>query len=88
MAGPNVYICERCIDDAGRLAAHDAGEPTHASLKVVDQHRSASCSLCQKQRADVDRLMAGPGARICTTCLALCREIEEEERTTLGLDRP
>jgi hypothetical protein len=32
-------------------------------------------------------MISGPGARICTDCLTLCREIEEEERTTLNLDR-
>ncbi|MBV9278694.1 MAG: hypothetical protein JOZ41_01305 [Chloroflexi bacterium] len=88
VTGPNVCICERCIDEASRLAAQDAGEPAHASLNVVDQHRSASCSFCGKQRAVVDRLIAGPTARICSACLALCREIEDEERATLHLDQP
>jgi hypothetical protein len=88
IAGPNVYICDRCVDQAGHLAAGDAPGSTQAPLSVVDQDQTVTCSFCGKQRADVDRLIAAPVARICTACLALCREIEEEERATLNLDRP
>jgi ATP-dependent Clp protease ATP-binding subunit ClpX len=49
--------------------------------------QTATCSFCGKRRADRTRMIAGPGARICTDCLILCREIEAEERTTLNLDR-
>jgi hypothetical protein len=87
IAGPNVYICERCVDQAGRLAAGDALGLTQTSLSVMDQDQTVTCSFCGKRQANVDRLIAGPGARICTNCLTLCREIVAEERTTLNLDR-
>jgi hypothetical protein len=88
IAGPTVSICERCVDQAGRLAIGDAPGSTHASLWVVDQDETVICSFCGQRQADGARLIAGPGARICTACLALCREIEEEERATLNLERP
>jgi hypothetical protein len=88
VAGPNVYICERCVDQAGRLATSDAPVSTQASLSVADQDQTVTCSFCGKGQAEGTRLIAGPDARICTACLALCREIEEEERATLNLDRP
>lgn len=87
IAGPNVYICERCVDQASRLATGDAPGSTHTSLSVAGQDETLTCSFCGKKRAEVDRLIAGPGARICTACLTLCREIDAEERATLNLDR-
>jgi hypothetical protein len=88
IAGPNVYICERCVDQAGRLATGDAPSSMHASLSVADQDQTVTCSFCGKRQADGTRMVAGPGARICTECLVLCREIEEEERAKVLLDRP
>jgi hypothetical protein len=88
VAGPNVYICERCVNQAGRLADHDDSRASQTSLSVVDQDHTVTCSFCGKRQGEGTRLIAGPGARICTECLVLCREIEDEERTTLNLDRP
>jgi ClpX C4-type zinc finger protein len=36
------------------------------------------CSFCGKTRAQVDRLVAGPGVFICDRCVALCNEIISE----------
>jgi ATP-dependent Clp protease ATP-binding subunit ClpX len=47
----------------------------------VPGDQGGACSFCGKERADVERLItAGPAAMICEGCLALCREIQEEER--------
>jgi ATP-dependent Clp protease ATP-binding subunit ClpX len=38
------------------------------------------CSFCGRSQAEVQRLIAGPGAvYICDECVELCREILEEE---------
>jgi len=87
IAGPNVYICERCIDDASDLAMDEAPGSSRGSLSAVSQDQAATCSFCGKRRADGTRMVSGPGARICTECLTLCREIVEEERATLNLDK-
>src|SRR5579859_3235437 len=57
------------------------------SMSVADEDESATCSFFGKRRADGTRMFSGPGARICTACLTLCQEIEQEERATLNLDR-
>lgn len=45
---------------------------------------SYRCSFCGKSRQQVRRLIAGPGAvYICDECVDLCREIIEEERSSL-----
>jgi hypothetical protein len=78
IAGPGVYICENCTADASRLA--DGGDigTLHAPLSVVAEDQAAPCSFCGKRRPEVDRLIAGPGALICTDCLTICREIQAE----------
>jgi len=88
IAGPNVDICERCVDQAGRLAAGETPGSAHASLSVADQDQAVTCSFCGKRQAEGTRMIAGPGARICTECLILCEEIQDEERATLNTDRP
>jgi hypothetical protein len=84
VAGPGVYICERCTEGAGRLRdPHEMEEPP-AQLKIVPGDRAASCSFCGKRRADVERLVAADsGATICTACLALCDEIQAAEKDAL-----
>jgi ATP-dependent Clp protease ATP-binding subunit ClpX len=42
------------------------------------------CSFCGKSQDQVQRLIAGPGGvYICDECIDLCREIIEEEQTTI-----
>ncbi len=41
------------------------------------------CSFCGKPHTEVERLVAGPGVRICNECVALAEGIIEEHR-----DRP
>ncbi len=43
------------------------------------------CSFCGKSQDQVQRLIAGPGGvYICDECIDLCREIIEEEQTTVS----
>ena len=80
VAGPGVYICERCTNDASQLAGPSGGEPadTPITLVTADQHH-ATCSFCGKKRKDVEHLAASQTAAICSQCLALCREIHAEQ---------
>ncbi|MEZ5409650.1 MAG: ClpX C4-type zinc finger protein [Acidimicrobiales bacterium] len=67
IAGPGVYICDRCIAAAvDRLAPRD---------------QDVRCSFCGKHGGQVPALMDRDGGipRICSECLALCNEIIEEE---------
>ena len=41
--------------------------------------KNVRCSFCNKSQNDVKTLIAGPGVYICNECVALCREIVEEE---------
>ena len=45
------------------------------------------CSFCGKHQDQVKKLIAGPGGvAICDECVALCREIIDEEFS--GMPRP
>jgi ATP-dependent Clp protease ATP-binding subunit ClpX len=37
-----------------------------------------NCSFCDKNRTEVQTLVAGPGVCICDECVALCVEIVDE----------
>lgn len=67
IAGPGVYICDRCIRAAsGRLAPCD---------------HEARCSFCGKHGGQVATMMDRDARipRICSECLGLCNEILDEE---------
>jgi hypothetical protein len=52
--------------------------PTNRSTRA-----SYRCSFCGKSRDQVQRLIAGPGGvYICDGCVALCRQIIEEEQAS------
>jgi Clp amino terminal domain, pathogenicity island component/ClpX C4-type zinc finger len=78
VAGPGVFICDRCVQDATELGAREPTRSPSTPLKVVADE-AAVCGFCGKRAEEVERLVAGPEALICGECLALCREIHEEE---------
>ncbi len=43
------------------------------------KEKNVRCSFCNKSQNDVKTLIAGPGVYICNECVALCREIVEDE---------
>ena len=42
------------------------------------------CSFCGKSKAEVKRLIAGPGVYICDACVGVCREVLEKETQIEG----
>ncbi len=81
VAGPGVYICERCVEAASQLDGPDDRQAGAALSAVSADQPTAACSFCGKKRAAVDRLIAArAAAAICGECLTLCRDIVEEQR--------
>jgi hypothetical protein len=82
VAGPTVFICDGCIQDATRLTVEPDPEPGYAELTLVPgDQEDATCDFCGKQRIDVDYLISSPDVSICTECLTICREIHHDEGT-------
>ena len=92
VAGPGIYICEKCVETAEAVigsgqAAETALGPLQSVPATMAQQR---CSFCGKRRHQVTGLAASPGnpagklagdAAICAECLILCREIHSEQLT-------
>lgn len=90
IAGPRVYICDKCTDLARHviISAEPAATPAGELAAVPEAQARARCSFCGKYRPQAPG-MAGipagipgkpPGiATICTECLDLCDEIITDE---------
>jgi hypothetical protein len=72
VAGPNVYICDSCLDLAGR-AVSGAGDS--GALRLAQQGARARCSFCDKRRTGKRSVVTGPSANICSECFLICREL-------------
>ena len=91
IAGPGLFICERCVAQATRLsiggvAVEDWGK---APMRLEASGSEVRCSFCGKEARRVGFLVAGElaatpdgnfgeDARICDECLDLCLEILAE----------
>jgi ClpX C4-type zinc finger len=91
IAGPGVFICDRCVAQAVGLSAGPAVEDrAERSLRLEASQSKARCSFCGKDARHgvllvASRLTGAPGgkfgqdrARICDECLDLCLEILAE----------
>ena len=90
IAGPGVFICERCVAQATRLSAGAVlEERAEGTLLLEPSGSQVRCSFCGKQAVQGMLLVAsglaaapggklGQGARICDECLDLCLEILAE----------
>jgi hypothetical protein len=88
IAGPNVFICERCLAQATRLSAGTAVEGREGWMRLEPPGSEAQCSFCGLAVRQVRHLVAGglpvPAGkfgeppRICDKCLDLGLEILAE----------
>jgi ClpX C4-type zinc finger len=89
IAGPEVFICDRCVLQATRLAAGSAVEgQAEGSLRLEASGSQAKCSFCGLEARQVRHLVASglsvPAAkfgelpRICDRCRDLGLEILAE----------
>jgi hypothetical protein len=90
IAGPQVFICDRCVLQATRLADGAAVEgQVEGPLRLEPPGSQVRCGFCGEEAGEVRHLVAGglPGAaggkfgelpRICDKCLDLCLEILAE----------
>jgi hypothetical protein len=89
IAGPAVFICDRCVNQATRLAAGAAVEDqAEGRMRLEPSGSEARCSFCGKEARKVGHVVAsglsvsagkfGDLPRICDECLDLCLEILAE----------
>lgn len=73
IAGPHVYICDRCLQRAelaveGRAASAPFARP--AKRPVV-----ARCAFCGRRSTGGRSVVTAEAGNVCTDCLRVCREI-------------
>jgi hypothetical protein len=89
IVGPEVFICDRCVMQATRLAAGSAVEgQAEGSLRLEPPESQAKCSFCGLEARQVQHLVAsglsvpagkfGELPRICDKCRDLGLEILAE----------
>lgn len=76
IAGPGVKICHRCVE----LAV--ASSPPFRMVAKSRRRPEPTCSFCGKGRSEVDSMGEQVPHRICSQCLALCREIVAQKSGT------
>jgi ClpX C4-type zinc finger protein len=94
IAGPRVFICDRCVTLADEVVAERGQRTNELTLLVALDLRNPKmrCSFCSKRRDRTDVMVHAPrrpgvgkyrkrdpGVRICVDCLELCHEILGEQ---------
>jgi hypothetical protein len=98
IAGPGMFICDRCVELASAvLAGGETRSTARTSLVCVARaDGKARCGFCGRRRAQAGAMVEAPtrpqagklrgrrpGVRICAACVELCEEIVAEERDEL-----
>jgi hypothetical protein len=60
----------------------------NANAMITNKRQAAvetlRCSFCNKNQADVNKLIAGPAVFICDECIEVCNEIILDDRRLAG----
>jgi hypothetical protein len=74
VAGPNVFICDRCIGHVE--SAFESGQDTRRrDLMLAGPRARARCSFCGKSRAADRPIVVARAASACRECASICRRI-------------
>ena len=71
IAGPNVFICESCIEACER-AMQGASGPGLTRAAMGAKRR---CAFCRKRSGPARVVVVGAAADVCEACLGVCRQI-------------
>jgi hypothetical protein len=69
VAGPDVFICDRCLAQAGRALAGRS-----SALSLAAPRSKTACSFCGKRRDASRSIALAREAAVCGECLELCRQ--------------
>ena len=76
IAGPDVYICDACVEAAEGVLRGSAGTGTRVTAAPATSKQR--CSFCSKRVSDRRPVVSGDVASICGECVRICREILEQ----------
>jgi ATP-dependent protease Clp ATPase subunit len=82
IAGPDIFICDLCIDHVRRVL-DDTGRTVTTPIALIQQvpagARPERCTFCGKRRHQVAAMASAGDARICNECFRLCWELRYED---------
>lgn len=70
IAGPNVYICDACVELAEKALKSGSNSKFMRSTNA-----SVRCSFCRKRRNEDRQILASSAANICADCVRVCEQI-------------
>jgi len=73
VAGPNLCICNQCIEQAS-LALLDLSEDENHRFQAKAQD-SVRCDFCGKKPKEVWRLLTANDKNICSECVEICNDV-------------
>jgi ClpX C4-type zinc finger len=92
IAGPGIYICDRCVQQAAQIVAgHQRKAADAGDLVAVGPREGGQCGFCGKDRSKVKRVVTAANqpppptkskygiVAICNECLLFCGEIIEQK---------
>jgi len=82
ISGPNVFICDACVERAEKAVAGQAGAPL-----ALARGGKAACSFCGKRRSGDKAMVIGPESNVCDACVGLCRQILDDSGGSPGSKR-
>jgi hypothetical protein len=77
VAGPRVFICDRCVAAAETALAGTARPPFATTTS-----RTARCSFCGKRGGRDRQIASSDLGHVCSKCVTTCREIMDAATTT------
>jgi len=81
LAGPNVYICDSCLQQANKTLR---GTAQVAAFAVASRRSSSKCSFCGKRGPD-RQVVTTAEANICNECLGICQQIIDERTRSIDV---
>lgn len=82
IAGPGVFICNRCITYTHKVLAvtgRAITTPIATIRQVGEEDQAQRCRFCGKRRHQVSAMASAGTARICNECIRLCSDIRREQ---------
>jgi hypothetical protein len=78
VAGPNVYLCDGCLQQAERALRAAGG----SSGFTATRSPKSRCSFCSRRAGSARQLVIHRAANVCTQCLQQCRDIMQLGEST------
>jgi len=75
-AGPNVHICDECVDLCNDVLERESAKEVTAKSETPTS-AVASCALCHLPKDATELRMIGENGALCVACIEMVRSVVE-----------